>query len=264
MGFLLPLLGPVGALASPINEGQETHCGDPRIAEFFDIAQALGVKIQNTPDSVFPMDGFKAIYSQKLREVVVTVEEQVFYEGKEYTAINFPKMNPPQIVISRSLWQYSVKEHAKYELLVLHELLPVLGLIDDGFVYSIELQKDINAFQTMNISKLVETYAVQSQKGAKIAFDYVSGPFSMDIKNATKPFATLSKKLVTLPAGEWSRDLLFLGLELLENVDPNIHRANLNLACAGKELEQSRNPDAKTLVTALKRWGMSSFQYCPL
>lgn len=210
------------------------------------------------------MENFQTVYSQKLREVVVTVEEQVFYEGKEYTAINFPKMNPPQIVISRSLWQYTAKDYAKYELLVLHELLPVMGLIDDGFIYSIELQKDINAFQSMNISKLVETYATQSQRGAKISFDYVSGPFNMDIKNATKPFAILSKKLASMPSGEWSRDLLFLGLELLENVDFNIHRANLNLACAGKDLEQSRNPDAKTLVVAIKRWGMSSFQYCPL
>lgn len=135
MKFILQFVLIIGlalsAQASPFDDGQETNGGDPFAAEFlFHLDSTL-----NRLPLLLPLENDAAIKREVLeqarRDVEVSSKGSLTLNGREVAAINQPLAIPPKIVVSRSAWkELSDKQKT---LLVLHEILPVVGIYDEHY-----------------------------------------------------------------------------------------------------------------------------------
>lgn len=139
----------------------ETHGGDIAVLEFTELLAQLTTSLQRIPSQELPMDSFAEVVLRKSKEVVIRSEEKVFFDGHEVNAINFPNKNPPEIVISRSLWNFEPSKRTEYRTLVLHEMLYLVGIDDDGFAYSKDLYGLILLYEEKNLQNLFKNYIIQ-------------------------------------------------------------------------------------------------------
>nr|BFD61931.1 hypothetical protein BdHM001_06120 [Bdellovibrio sp. HM001] len=123
--------------ASAINDGQETNGGDPFVAEFLLVLDSTLDRLPWT----LPLENGASIHREVLERAKTTVVfssvDKLVLEGREVAAINQPLAVPPRIVVSRTAWK-NLSEKQK-TLLVLHELLPIVGIFDEDYKNSIAL-----------------------------------------------------------------------------------------------------------------------------
>ncbi len=115
-------------------DGTETHGGDSYAAAFQLILRDY---VQILPRTYTFSSGESFTKEQlivKSQAVLIKSEDQVFLGDRELAAINQPNSNPPLVVISRSFWDRSSEDQRR--LLVLHEALPLLGILDADYVKS--------------------------------------------------------------------------------------------------------------------------------
>lgn len=137
LAFLLvwSLLTP--AHSSPLKEGQETNGGDPFVAEFLVVLDAA---LERLPLNL-PLENGASIEREVLKRGKLSVTyssvDSLMLDGREVAAVNQPLATPPAIVMSRSAWK-ALSEKQK-TLLVLHELLPIVGIFDEDYKNSTAL-----------------------------------------------------------------------------------------------------------------------------
>lgn len=125
------------AQASPLKDGQETNGGDPFVAEFLVV---LDSALERLPQNL-PLENGAAIKREVLEKGKLSVAfssvDSLILNGREVAAVNQPLTTPPAIVMSRSAWK-NLNEKQK-TLLVLHELLPIVGIFDEDYKNSTAL-----------------------------------------------------------------------------------------------------------------------------
>lgn len=147
--------------ASPLNDGQETNGGDPFVAEFL---IALDSALGQLPLSL-PLENGAVIKREVLENAKLSVAfssvESLTLNGREVAAINQPLAIPPKIVISRTAWK-TLNEKQK-TLLVLHELLPIVGIFDEDYKNSLALWQLLQPENTISFSTM-ESAIVQCHR----------------------------------------------------------------------------------------------------
>ncbi|MBV2167263.1 MAG: hypothetical protein KUL82_01040 [Bdellovibrio sp.] len=115
-------------------EGQESYGGNGAMAEFRLIATDLQRIFSYVDPNSFPSRDFVEKFKLKWKIAELAAKEQLFLHGSQVDAINYPYRPIPLIEISLSRWT-SLSTSAKYNL-VLHEMMPIVGYIDDKYQYS--------------------------------------------------------------------------------------------------------------------------------
>lgn len=135
--FLLMWTLVAPAHSSPLKDGQETNGGDPFVAEFLVVLDAA---LAGLPLNL-PLENGAAIKREVLEKgkqsVIFSSVDSLMLNGREVAAVNQPLATPPVIVMSRSAWT-ALNEKQK-TLLVLHELLPIVGVFDEDYKNSTAL-----------------------------------------------------------------------------------------------------------------------------
>ncbi len=115
-------------------EGQESYGGNGAAAEFRLIATDLQRIFSYVDPQRFPSRDFVEKFKMKWKIVELAGKDQLYLHGVEVDAINYPSRPVPLIEFSLSRWM-SLSTSAKYNL-VLHEMMPIVGYIDDMYQYS--------------------------------------------------------------------------------------------------------------------------------
>ncbi|AHZ86790.1 hypothetical protein Bb109J_c0650 [Bdellovibrio bacteriovorus] len=157
--LLIGMLSPVWA--SPLNDGQETNGGDPFVAEFL---IALDSALERLPLNL-PLENGAAIKREVLDQarlsVVFSSVESLTLDGREVAAVNQPLAIPPKIVMSRTAWR-KLNEKQR-TLLVLHELLPIVGIFDEDYRNSTALWQLLQPENPITVSAM-ETAIVRCDR----------------------------------------------------------------------------------------------------
>ena len=114
--------------------GQETNGGDPYSAEFFSIWDNMMYALPEETSLIHGENVTKAGLQNLRKQVKISSAESVTLDGVEKGAVNKKDLSGPHIVISRSYWD-KIQKHQK-QLLVLHEILPLLGCEDQNYQHS--------------------------------------------------------------------------------------------------------------------------------
>lgn len=123
--------------------------GDPIIETFQAYQQEVIRDLQTVPVALLPEPQFLEEYKAKVSETVVRISNApLFKDSDEYMFLNYPSLQPPQILISRSLWLQTPLTPAKYKKFVLHETLHLLGYDDSKYGYSTRLASFIDFFRS--------------------------------------------------------------------------------------------------------------------
>ncbi|MDG0815779.1 hypothetical protein [Bdellovibrio svalbardensis] len=131
--LLIVLLNTNNAFAI-ILKGQETNGGDPYAAEFFNIWDRF-TPLLPAYFSLPNGQGLDRNELQRVRSIVrISSEEKITLDGVEKGAVNRPHPTSPQIIISRSYWGRILL--AQKQLIVLHEVLPLVGINDKDYANS--------------------------------------------------------------------------------------------------------------------------------
>ncbi|WP_373997877.1 hypothetical protein [Bdellovibrio bacteriovorus] len=122
---------------APASEGVISYGGDAVTAAFFEAANQVVHELQELPAPLLPKD--RLVHEMKDLLKVLRVEsksERLFWNGSEVFAINYPEKKT--ILLSILRWNESIhRENLKK--LVLHELLPLIGLSDTDYMTSMRL-----------------------------------------------------------------------------------------------------------------------------
>jgi hypothetical protein len=133
-------------------DGQETNGGDPFVAEFLVSLDSVLGPLPLT----LPLENGAHIQREVLENarvaVVYSSEETLTIDGREVAAVNQPLAIPPRIVVSRSAWK-GLNENQK-SLLVIHELLPIVGIFDEHYKNSLGLHKLLQPDNSITVSSL--------------------------------------------------------------------------------------------------------------
>ncbi len=124
--------------------------GGDLVAKFYVVANGLAKRISNVPQFLLPEAG---LYTRIQRELIsintVVSETPLIWEGAEVLAINYPNEFPKRIVLSYYKWnQLETQSPEMLDRLVLHELLPMLGLMDRNYENSKKILKVISDWKS--------------------------------------------------------------------------------------------------------------------
>lgn len=101
-------------------------------------SQKLVTKMQNVPSFILPEKNI----ANDIKNLMMTLKIEIstdplFWEGSEVFAINYPDEVPKRLVISESKWlDLETKTVAVIEPILLHELLPLVGVPDRNYEMS--------------------------------------------------------------------------------------------------------------------------------
>ncbi len=123
-------------------DGQEGHGGDGVVAEFRLILADVVREMRNVPANLWPSEEYIQRLSALSHEVQIESREELFLNGRPVDAINYPKNRIPLIHLSKKGWQ--VLNGLGRHLLVVHETLPLLGVDDSTYGYSIPLIRSLS------------------------------------------------------------------------------------------------------------------------
>lgn len=116
-------------------DGQETHGGNVVLADFWKRHHEITAELSRC--SAGSSSSEANLWLNKDVGVEVKTAPRVFIgknQDQEVVASNSPDANPPQLIISESRW-ITLNEVEKTKI-VIHEALPILGLIDDSYEFS--------------------------------------------------------------------------------------------------------------------------------
>lgn len=119
--------------------------GDEDIQRIHRLAQELAHKLAQVPDFILPEGNLSLRFQEEMKTLnIVVTSKPLFWEGTEVFAINYPQEIPKKLVISRSKLN-SIKEPLP---LVLHELLPLVGVGDRDYKASQEIMKVLRSWHS--------------------------------------------------------------------------------------------------------------------
>lgn len=152
--LLILLTLALSSYASPMKDGQETNGGDGFAAEFLIELDSL---LEQMPMTLILADGSalkSAVLTSARNAVRVSSAPQLILNGIEVAAINRPYANPPEIVVSRSLWRELSKEQRSH--LTLHEILPVAGIYDADYRNSSQIYSQLRTGFAVTFSSMLK------------------------------------------------------------------------------------------------------------
>ena len=76
-----------------------------------------------------------------IRETKVNSKSRLYKGGYEVDALNYPKLNPPKIELSRSGWDRLDQKPIRKMLLVFHEYLGIMEVADDNYQLTQKLRE---------------------------------------------------------------------------------------------------------------------------
>jgi len=134
---LVMIVGALAVLPSrAAHAGQEGHGGDIAVSIFVGVAYKTPACLKDSPlnDREYPglADDFAAAIA---RTSVYSVDKTVL-NGNEVDAINYPDIESPRILISRSRWLDDRLTNQMRALLVFHEYLSIAGYDDSSYKIS--------------------------------------------------------------------------------------------------------------------------------
>lgn len=240
----------------------ETHGGDIVVLEFRELLEQLKSTVRTIPSSYFPIADFASLFERKSEEVLIRSEDRVFIGGDEVNAINYPRRNPPEIVISRSLWKYESLRHTEYRTLVLHEMLYLVGINDDGFLYSRDLYKLITLYEEQSLKNLLVNYIFDIRNPLREKAFYRLEERGMVITHHLEILYNLTL-WATQESSDKSLLLTRLALRVARATPDHIFLAH-KAGCSIDYLSQLEWPEAKELLRFLKQKNLSqpSSYYC--
>lgn len=110
----------------------------------------LAIKISNVPQFLLSE---KFLYSRIQSEVkslkIIISAKPIYWEGSEVFAINFPEEKPKRLVISQS----KLNTGGDFDILLLHELLPIIGVMDRSYKVSHEIIDVVKNWQSWKSSE---------------------------------------------------------------------------------------------------------------
>lgn len=174
-----------------LHEGQETNGGDAYAAEFFVLLDASIARMPLTmilADNQI-MDRERISIARQLLKV--TSVDSLTLDGREVSAINRPQTSPPSIVLSRTIWQ-KLTQNQKQQL-VLHEVLPIIGVYDKDYQNSARISQQLTNNVTSNYYVLDE--AVRSCDES--AFSSVTAESLMTMTTPNQRVSLLLESLKT-------------------------------------------------------------------
>jgi len=190
--FLMPFLVlTLSAWAG--NEGG--HGGDPYAEEFMSISETLSSALaENEKDHNRLFEKWKITskdFSNALQSLRVTShdETEMFLNGEEVDAINFPNRIPQHIKINRKRWREFDIQARLY--LALHEVFGILGIERDHYRASLDFSSIINTItiRKSNLHFVQRFYGVCRKTyplGTQPACDVKSTETSATLACATK------------------------------------------------------------------------------
>ncbi|KHD87723.1 MAG: hypothetical protein OM95_12950 [Bdellovibrio sp. ArHS] len=146
-------------------QGQESYGGNGTVGEFRLISLDLQRLVGYLPASTLPSATFAADFIAKGPFVEIQGQDKVYLDGVEVDAKNFPYKQVPLIEVSVSRWS-ALTTFAKYHL-VLHEMLPILGFIDDHYQYSIPIMGALskNGLKEFSVMEIAQGSFQKCEKG---------------------------------------------------------------------------------------------------
>jgi hypothetical protein len=102
------------------------------------VAQDLAEQIEAVPQFLLPEKNLSNRIRGVMMKLKITVSEQpLYWEGSEVLAVNFPNEEPKRLSISKSVWKQTIwKSRFEIDSIILHEILPLIGVIDRDYVVS--------------------------------------------------------------------------------------------------------------------------------
>lgn len=247
------VLGPAWTLAR--GGSDETHAGDVVVLEFFNLAKSQAQVLSQMPTDFLPSQGFAQKYKNKMDQMIVRSEESVFFNGQEVNAINYPRRMPPEIVISRRLWNLIPETYEQHDLLTLHEMIYLVGLNDDGFRMSTDLYPVLQLYRETSVAKILKKYIIsQSSHLRNEAFQRLERS-DLVFDQAAELLYNLSRWAI-IEKGENGDFLTALTLTAMKTVSRLVFLTSF-AGCSVDFLEQNPRQDAKKALAFLRAQGVS-------
>ncbi len=124
--------------------------GGDLAAKFYVVANGLSRRISNVPQFLLPQSDLYTRIQHMLLSINTEVSEKpLIWEGAEVLAINYPNETPKRLVLSYYKWnQIEAQSPEMLDRLVLHELLPMLGLLDRNYENSKKILRVISDWKS--------------------------------------------------------------------------------------------------------------------
>lgn len=142
--FVFAVLFSLLSLNAPnTHAGQEAHGGDIAVSIFMSTTYSLKGRIARLSPRSLPGPKFAADFNQAVKNTTVYSQDHVWLNGVELDAVNFPDVEKPRIVLSRSRWLDPKLDLEMRSRLVLHEYLSIMGYGDYQYEVSAPLMGEI-------------------------------------------------------------------------------------------------------------------------
>lgn len=233
----------------------ETHAGDTVVMEFFDLARAQSQVLSQMPTDLLPSHQFSQNYSDTMNEMVVTSKEAVYFNGQEVNAINYPRREPPEIVISRRFWSLTPETYEQHDLLTLHEMMFLSGVNDEGFRVSTDLYSAMRLYRETRIAEILKRYIAKPNSPLRAEAFRRLERSDLVFDRAVELLYNLSR-WAFLEKGERGDFLTTLNLRALERVSGLVFLTSL-AGCSIDFLEKNSRKDAKRALVFLQEKGVS-------
>lgn len=132
-----------------------SYGGEEIIRKTHSVADSIAKRISNVPQFLLPQKNLFGRIQTEMRTLNIIVSATpVVWEGSEVFAVNYPYETPKRLVISEKKWQY-VESHSLDELdrLVLHEILPLIGIMDRNYENSTNIMQVLTSFKSWDSTR---------------------------------------------------------------------------------------------------------------
>ncbi|KHD89455.1 MAG: hypothetical protein OM95_03575 [Bdellovibrio sp. ArHS] len=245
--------------------GHETHGGNVVLQEFHSLREELNRDFDVVPSFLFsPNENFKTQWQSAGSNTEVVLREKLLWNGFEVIAINHPSRNPPLVEINESLWR-TYSGSISLRQIVIHEYLPIMGILDGNYEtseYLVNLANAVRRRSLINLFKVAdqEQLFLSRTDGWKI---FLSSSLGRYFQNSSVD--ALSWMAGSLPHGNiLSEKWLVIFEATLEQV-PRQDYGGLMMSCVFERLNKSNSHVATAAKALLKRKGITSrlINKCP-
>jgi hypothetical protein len=133
---------------------REGNGGDLSAIKFKSLAANIIKRIRNPYNEIMLRQ-----LADTLTSVVINTVPVITYQGLQLSALNLPSHSPQRIILSREVWSNLDQNSYYQDILILHELLPLIGINDESYSLSMSLLGSEICYLSPNIkSQIMRKY----------------------------------------------------------------------------------------------------------
>ncbi|MEN0059926.1 MAG: hypothetical protein AAGB31_13890 [Bdellovibrio sp.] len=240
---------------SPVQAGHITHGGDIVLQEFHAYRQEISSELSTLPGFILPLPNFMTAWERATTQTHIELRDKLEWQGFEVIAIVHPTLLPPLIEINTPRW-LSYQGSTELKQIVIHEYLPVVGLVDTQYQYSQSLSAYLSGVQNRSLVSLFKQARQENLFLTHSALwtEYFTTPEARRFQNkAPEALIWLASQIPAHSDVEGKNWLqLFQGLFPLLSVS---EYQGASLACVHLKLQQSSSNWAQKAAEFLKQKG---------